>query len=228
MIDPKTETPSPMASGPETLNWESQRIEFDLLLEEYKMVNARLTRELDMEEKGFEFLFIAIGGTVVAMTFVLQQNAYFLMLLLALPFHLLTWKQARRIIWTAQLVSYIRQVLAPRLNAIVQGVASKQKVAGKTLVFKSWEEYALSYLESRTMFTLTMAFPHAGQSFLHLGAAISLVVAYYLLRANTPQYLASGFDTGLIAVNYASLAASVVLLSISIIVRLSLTRPAAK
>lgn len=105
MTKHETETPNLVAPEVEENYGENQRIEFDLLLEEYKVANARLTRELDMEEKGFEFLFIAIGGTVVAMTFILEQSAFFLMLLLALPFHLLTWKQARRIIWTAQLVS---------------------------------------------------------------------------------------------------------------------------
>lgn len=178
------------------------QLEHGTLLVEYTVIDGRIIREMDADDRFMELNLVALSAVTIASSFVIEQKAYFLFLILTLPFYLLTWSQARRVITIAKLIGYSRLVLAPRLNSIIQQESKAVKEGERPPRFISYEEYVLSDLDSSIWKTFfSQALPQAGKSVLQLTIAILLVVTYLIYKSFDVNYLASAFDVVLIVIN---------------------------
>jgi hypothetical protein len=204
----------PSESNPGTVN-----LEYTTLLEEYKMLNARIGRELDSDDKSFEFNLVAVSATVIAISFSLQQGAYFLLLLLTIPFYLLTWNEARRIIWLALLVTDI-EIIASRINTIIQETAPNDIASGKPHKFRAWESNVNKFLEGRFIVSLTIAMPQTGRAILQLSIAIALLLGYLFTARSPAAYVTTPFDATLVVINIVSIIVSIVLLGVAAFTRM--------
>lgn len=190
------------------------RAELDVLLEEYELCTNRMMREVNSDDKGFEFNLVALGAMVVAITFAIDKKAYFLLLLLSLPFHLLTWSLARRNIWTSLLVSYMTTVLSPRINRLIQGSEVYYPGNDRITHFLSWERYHWTRLDQNPLLKVPIAMPLVGRAIFQVVMAVVVIIAYYLFKQMDPQYLAGPFDGVLVGLNVVFLAVSLFTLSI--------------
>ena len=184
------------------------RAELDVLLEEYKLCTTRMIREVDSDEKGFEFNLVGIGALIVAITFAIDKKAYFLLLLLSLPFHILTWALARRNMWTSFLVAYMSSVLTPRINRIIGGTEIFQPGNQDAAHFLSWEKYHYSRLDDNPYLKITLAMPLIGRAVLQFAITIITVLAYFLFKQMDSLYNQTLFDDILIWVNIVFFAVS--------------------
>ncbi len=185
---------------------EPSRLEFDLALEEHKLANAQILYFQEANYKNFEFMVVALGTSIVAGSFIAEKGVYSLLLLLSMPFYILIWLQARRALVSNRLANYIIFVSAPRLNKLVQPTNPQQKQSGP---FIFWEEYMAQISRGNRKITLTMGLSEAGRAIFQLGVAIALVVAYFLLCTNNPQYVSTLIDVSLLVLNGIAIIASV-------------------
>ncbi len=176
-----------------------------------------MMREVDSDDKGFEFNLVGIGALIVSITFAIDQKAYFLLLLLSLPFHILTWSLARRNMWTSFLVAYMTTILAPRINKIIEGTNNYQPGNHEYAHFMSWEKYHWSRLDENPYFKITIAMPLVGRAVLQFAITIITILAYFLFKQTDPLYNQTIFDEILIWVNAVFFLVSVFSLGITTI-----------
>ncbi len=185
---------------------EPSRLEFDLALEEHKLANAQILYFQEANYKNFEFMVVALGTSIVAGSFIAEKGVYSLLLLLSMPFYILIWLQARRALVSNRLANYILFISAPRLNQLVRPMNQQQK---QSAPFIFWEEYMARMSRGNRKITITMGLSEAGRAIFQLGVAIALVVAYFLLCANNPQYVSTLIDVSLLVLNGIAIIASV-------------------
>jgi FtsH-binding integral membrane protein len=177
------------------------KFEYETLIEEYRTVNSHNIRRIEADDKNLELILIAIGTVVAASSIAVQQKAYALLLVLAIPFHVLFWVHMRRALTGYHLIKYTIEVLAPRLNAIIQRTSTDHDEYGKPFHFESWEGYVGSMLKRRSILYYLPKVSSLGKILLEVGGAAVLLVAYILSRVYDLQYVVSAFDTGLLLLN---------------------------
>jgi hypothetical protein len=198
---------------PESNGISSLRFEYDTLIEEYRTVNAQILHRLETDEKNYDLTMLTFGAIVAASSIVINFKVYNLLLLLAIPFHILIWEQVRRTIIGKHLAKYVTDELVPRLNAIIQSAATNREAFGNPIQYMSWEGYSHSLFYQRTRTSFAMLLPKAGKAALQFGAALFLVVIYLYLQAYDSQYVLTPFDTILLLINLLVALISVVSLS---------------
>src|SRR5688500_3232888 len=70
---------------------EKPNLEFELWLDEYKLVQDQILQRQESDEKSYESLIITVSAVVAASSLVINYKAYFLLLLLSLPFDISHW-----------------------------------------------------------------------------------------------------------------------------------------
>lgn len=172
-------------------------MEYNLALDEHKIVNAQILHFQEANTRLYEFGLVALGAIVVAASFVIEQKAYNLLLILSLPFHVLMWLQTRRGIVSNHLANYIIFEIAPRIrNTINQHYDSGQK---STFVF--WEEYMTRISRKNRILTFVAGLSEVGRLIYQMSIAGALVIAYFLFTASNSFYVATWLDTGLLVIN---------------------------
>lgn len=173
--------------------------EFEFLVIEYQKVNSQLHQWLDTDQKEIDVALVAISAVVVAASFAIDQTAFVLLLLLALPFHLLIWAQARKSIIVHHLSHYMREGIIPKLSKHFRSLqaGSMKGNAQQSLI---WEEYVATISKGFSITSLALGLPHIGKMILHSSIAFTLVVYYFVLRTNNIQYTISMFDNILLIV----------------------------
>lgn len=189
--------------------------EFEVLMEDYRASCAEIARALEADEKGFELTVVAVGAVVAASAIVVDQRAYVLLLALAVPFHVLIWAHIRRAVGRFSRGKYIREVLVPRLDTIIQRTSIDTETYGQPLQFQSWEGYLRSYLVDKPLLESSLPLSSTGKILVEFGTAIVLLVAYILLWINDSAYATTAFDYGLLVLNVLVAIVSVVYLWIA-------------
>ena len=180
----------PIASN----EFEIRKLEFDLWLQEYQIVHNQILGRIEADEKSYESLIITISAVVAASSLVINYKAYFLLLILSIPFHILIWDQVKRSIKGSALWQYSTKVVAPKLNSIVQGVHNSDLTDN----FVGWEDYIG---KGKRIVRIVRALPKSGRSALQFGASQVLVILYFIFRNNDATYNATQLDLLLICVN---------------------------
>ena len=178
---------------------ESLKSEFDLWLQEYKIIHNQILRRIEADEKGYELLIITISAIVAASSLVINYKAYFLLLILSLPFHILIWDQIKRAITSYRLAEYATKVVAPKLNRIIQGKNSQK--SDYTEKFIGWENYDPIQNRAKQIVRLVRLLPKTGRTALQFGTSLILVILYFLFKDSDPQYFPTIADSLLIVVN---------------------------
>jgi hypothetical protein len=193
---------------------DSLKYELEILLQEYQMTTTQIVHRSEADEKGLELSLLVVSTVITAATFAVQYTAYTLLLVLAIPFHVLIWGQVRRVNTSRRLVEYVTRIVAPRLNTII---GRTSYVDGKPIEFVSWEGYISNNIRTDFFSYLAVLLTQAGRVLVQLSAAIILPIAYMLFRQGNPQYQISPFDTPLLIMNILFLSLSLFLLSITFI-----------
>jgi hypothetical protein len=171
--------------------------EYDLALDEHKIINAHIVHFQEANAKLYEFGLVALGAIVVAAAFVIQQKAYNLLLVLSIPFHVLIWLQARRGMISHYLSKYIISEIAPRIRNTI----NLQYGTGQKSTFVFWEEYITTISQKNIAYAFVVGMPEAGRTIYQISIAGALVIAYFLFKASNPQYVSTWLDTGLLVLN---------------------------
>ncbi len=180
-------------------------MEYNLALDESKVVNAQILHFQEANTRLYEFGLAALGAVVVAASFVIEQKAYNLLLVLSLPFHVLMWLQTRRGIVSNHLANYLIFEIAPRIrNTINQHYDSGQK---STFVF--WEEYMTRVSRKNRILTFVAGLSEVGRIIYQLSIAGALVIAYFLFKASDHLYIATWLDSALLVLNSVVFIASI-------------------
>jgi hypothetical protein len=179
--------------------------EFEIWLEEYKLIQDQILKRQEADEKSYESLMITVSAVVAASSLVINYKAYFLLLLLSLPFHILLLKQARRSIVGASLWRYMTRVVAPKLNSLAQ----EHRRSSEIQKFVGWEQNAAN---DKQLIWFVRVLPKSARSALQFGASIVLVVLYFTFR-NDPQYEATPVDLLLLIINLLAAIASLIAVS---------------
>lgn len=112
----------PRDNGKKKDDMDAILMEYNLALDEHKIVNAQILHFQEANTKLYEFGLIALGAIVVAASFVIEQKAYNLLLVLNLPFHVLMWLQTRRGIVSNHLANYIIFEVHPEYVTLLIGI----------------------------------------------------------------------------------------------------------
>ena len=137
------------------------KLEYDTLMEEYRRVDGRIIQRLEYDEKSYEMTLLTFGVIVGASSIIVQQQAYSLLLVLAIPFHLLIWAQIKRTVFGIHYSTYIRKTIIPRLNEIVQSRDNHTKIKPHLTY---WEEYLDGYYERLTTTSFLGRLPAMGKT----------------------------------------------------------------
>ena len=168
---------------------------FDTILEEYRKVNSQMEFFHGVDDRSFDVTFVVMGIVVVGSSFIMQQKAYSLFLLLALPFYIISWIQIRRGILSNHHANYVRTVIVPQLKYMLANVQQdKDTKSASPQNFVFWEEYILSLTNKFGITGIAMSFPYLGRIILQFSIALLLVTAYLGFRANDSQYYEFVFD----------------------------------
>ncbi len=177
------------------------RFEYNILLEEYRIVNGQILHRLAADEKNYDSTIVTFGAIAAASSIIINFKIYFLLLVLAVPLYILIWEQVRQTILGKYLAKYITQELAPRISEIIQTTASDTSIFGKPQSFISWENYySPLFGNNRTGFVMLL--PKAGKASVQFGVAMLLVGIYLYLRTNDMQYTETGVDVVLLLTNF--------------------------
>lgn len=195
----------------------SLKYEYDILMEEYRRASDRITRRLEADERGFELTVLAVGSVVAASSLIMEHGAYVLLLVIAVPFHVLIWGQVRGALTRIHLGRYIREVLSPRMDTIIQRTSVEHDEYGEPLRFESWEGYLRSLLRGKPLLESIYPLSSAGKILIQTSAAIVLLTSYMFLRAYDPEYTATVFDAGLLVLNVCTGIVSVFYLVLAVI-----------
>src|SRR6185436_14153626 len=104
------------------------RFEYDVLLEEYRVANGQILHRLETDEKNYDSTIVTLGAIAASSSIVINFKIYYLLLVLALPFHILIWEQVRRTMLGRYLAKYITEELAPRIDMIIETTASRTNI----------------------------------------------------------------------------------------------------
>lgn len=177
---------------------ELSKLEMELWLHEYQIVHNQIIRRLEADEKSYESLILTISAIVAASSVVINFQAYFLLLILSIPFHILIWDQVKRGITGYKLGEYAG-IVAERLNNIVDRLASETPYTPEKFV--GWENYKQPRKRSKRLVKFVRFLPKSGRTALQFSASIVLVLAYYLFRNSDINYLSTQVDIFLLAIN---------------------------
>ena len=90
------------------------------------MVHGRILQRLEADDKNYEFMMITFGAIIAAASVVISYQAYFLLLVLSMPLHILVWDQLRKSFIGHSLSRYASEVVIPHLNDVTyKGVSSE-------------------------------------------------------------------------------------------------------
>lgn len=199
---------------PTSNSFDLRKLEFDLWLEEYQIVHNQILRRLEADEKGYESLIITLSAIVAASSLVINYKAYFLLLLLSLPFQILIWDNVKRSVTGAAMWRYATYVVAPRLDSIVQSKEAEK--------FIGWESYVTASRSNRSIRFIRFL-PKSGRTLLQFGASLILVVLYFGFTKNN-DYKSEWVDTLLITINIVAAAISLFVLGARKLSRLSINK----
>lgn len=124
-----------------------------------------------------------------------------------MPVHILIWDQIKRGITGFKLGEYAGDVVAPRLNGIIEKLASEKQYSPEKFV--GWENYKQPHRRSKQLVKFVRFLPKLGRTSLQFGASIVLVMIYCLFRNSDSSYLATQVDTLLVAVNLIAVMCSI-------------------
>ena len=189
---------------------ESNNLEFNLWLQEYQIVHNQIQNRLEADDKNYEFLIITLSVIIAATSIVISFKAYFLLLVLSIPFHILVWDQVRKSFIAHRLGKYVSEVVAPNLNASVNKyIASKPRFSE----FIGWESY-YSRTEYKWLVHTVRILPKFGRTLVEFGVSTLLLGIYFLVRDQDIQYIPTPFDFILVGLN-------AILIGVSLIVMLA-------
>lgn len=177
------------------------QFEYETLMEEYRNMKERILRRLESDEKNYEFTLLTYGVVTGASSIIINNQIYVLLLVLAIPFYTLIWAQVRRSIESGHLATYIKIILIPAINRIVNQTTTTRDTTDDAPRIVYWEEYIGNAYERMDITGVMHRLPTIGKTFVQLFAIILLVSSYFYLQTSQYGYFFPYLDVILLIIH---------------------------
>lgn len=94
--------------------------EFDVLLEEYKTLKSEINTTLISVRQSLTLCLTGIGGLIAISPFIVSYKLPTLFLVSSMVFQALVWNQLRQYMTIAEIATYLKQRIIPRIRKLLQ------------------------------------------------------------------------------------------------------------